>query len=213
MWVLHGIKPYASPAHITTSCPASSSPRTDLYMSERRTRPIPIPPRQHSEWGGQYVSPGFEDDMFAMAMDRQHTPARTNISSRQGSSSSLIFPMDPEFTEHQRCSTVPPLYDLPPSTHPPNPSDSTRCLRCGRYFRTFRRHPTEAQSPLCHDCQSREPPHLPSRPHPGTPVATEFIPAWHRSSAAPADVPQPSPGGHSLCVVSIRTSYLCVVAL
>ncbi|KAH9901524.1 hypothetical protein C8Q73DRAFT_614250, partial [Cubamyces lactineus] len=31
------------------------------------------------------------------------------------------------------------------------------------------------------------------RPHPGTPVATEFIPAWHRSSAAPADIPQPSP--------------------
>ncbi|KAI0333532.1 hypothetical protein GY45DRAFT_1207647, partial [Cubamyces sp. BRFM 1775] len=36
------------------------------------------------------------------------------------------------------------------------------------------------------------------RPHPGTLVVTEFIPAWHRSSAAPADVPQPSPAPRPL---------------
>lgn len=210
---MHGIKAYASSTHIPTSCPVSSLPRIDLRMSNRRTKPIPIPPRQPSEWGGQYASPGFEDDMLAMARNRQSTQGRSSISSRQGSSSSLIFPMDPEFTEHQRCNTAPPLYDLPPSTYPPNPGDSTRCLRCGRYFRTIRGHPIQAQSPLCHDCQSREPPHLPSRPHPGTLVATEFIPAWHRSSAAPADIPQPSPGGHSLFVVPIYTSCLYVVVL
>ena len=192
MWVLHGIKSCASSARIPTSCPIPSLLQTDFRMSERRTKPIPIPPRHLSEWGGQYTSPEFEDDMFATARDRQSTQPQSNVSSRQGSSSSLIFPMDPEFTEYQRRNTAPPLYDLPPSTHPPNPSDFARCLRCGRYFRTLRGHPIQAQSPLCHDCQTREPPHSPSRPHPGTLVVTEFIPAWHRSSAAPADVPQPS---------------------
>ncbi|KAL7283621.1 hypothetical protein ACG7TL_003056 [Trametes sanguinea] len=82
--------------------------------------------------------------------------------------------MDAEQGARSRRVT-PPEYQLPPST---NASEPTRCTRCGRYFYA---------NALVHNEQGRG-------PQPGTLVATEFIPAWHRPAApAAADVLQPTP--------------------
>ncbi|KAI9057946.1 hypothetical protein FKP32DRAFT_1681171 [Trametes sanguinea] len=100
--------------------------------------------------------------------------------------------MDPENgTRSRRVS--PPGYQLPPSASAGEP---IRCTRCGRYFYAHAIvHDAQGRGPVCHECQQRpSSPRFPSRQQPGTLVATEFIPAWHRSATAPADVmTQPTP--------------------
>ncbi|OSD08568.1 hypothetical protein PYCCODRAFT_32020 [Trametes coccinea BRFM310] len=199
------------PFRQSRSCTSSPSNRMDNHQS----RPIAIPlARSSRRRYEESDSVGLEHDAFDPPRESTPSSERTSDSPEQNSSSgsSLLFAMDAEQGARSRRVT-PPEYQLPPST---NASEPTRCTRCGRYFYANALvHNEQDRGPVCHECQHRSgSPRFPSRQQPGTLVATEFIPAWHRPAApAAADVLQPTPGEHSHHFVLTGTHLIYCPAL
>lgn len=195
--------PLQKPAPTCAACPTFLSLHQTILvptMASRPSRAIPIPlPRSSRRRPGEPSFPGPGVDPLAVPQTQPSFPSRSESSHAyyaEPISSSLIFSMDPERPEYSVHNAPTPLYDLPRFARPRNPGNPLRCRRCGQlyYQSTAPRAHTDDRYPLCQQCQGRAAPHAPTRLRADTMVATDYIPAWHRSAGHPADVLQPSYG-------------------
>lgn len=195
--------PLQKPAPTCAACPTFLPLHQAILvptMNSRPSRAIPIPlPRSSRRRPGEPSFPGPGVDPLAVPQTQPSFPSRSESSHAyyaEPISSSLIFSMDPERPEHSVHNAPTPLYDLPRFARPRTPGNPLRCRRCGQlyYQSTAPRAHTDDRYPLCQQCQGRAAPHAPTRLRADTMVATDYIPAWHRSAGHPADVLQPSYG-------------------
>ncbi|KAI0636691.1 hypothetical protein C8Q77DRAFT_518373 [Trametes polyzona] len=196
--------PYKSPRRLSSLYPTfvsnPASPSPPCLMATRPSRPIPIPPPRWAQRApGAPSFPGPGVDPLAFPQTQPSFPARSDRSHAyygSPSSDSLLFSMDSELPRAgysaQRHSPA-PLYDLPAFARPRTPGHARRCRRCGQAYSSPAAAAHAAQDPysICPRCRDRAAAHVHQRAD--TMLATDYIPARHRSSSHPidADVLQP----------------------